>query len=213
MASHALTASSPKVAHARMELARMRSALRSWLTYRAKNDLVMAGGVPKGREGKLRADARIIISDARSRGTLANPGHVDVTTTELEQKLATQIHTLLSELMPNARLPNPDVRQNPRAAVELAQIALGDRVLAPGLGNISTVPWLPIAIVGGVLLTITTAIKSHAELAAERERIACIKAGACTDYGFWLKVAALAGIGWFAWTQLGLKEKVARMKK
>lgn len=195
----AITTSSSQVTRARNELAGMKRSLRAWLSYRARNDLVMAGVAPKGREGKLKPDAKLTVARAR-----------DV---ELEQRIATQLHTLLVEVMPEARLPNPDVRANPNAAVELAQIATGERVVAPGLGGLGGIPWVPLAVIGGVLLTITTAIKSQAELAAERERLACIQAGACTDYGFWLKAAAILGIGWFAWTQMGLRERVARMKK
>lgn len=186
------------VDRARRELERMKRSLRSWLSYRQKNDLVLAGGAPQGRT--LKPNAQQIVASSRD---LA-----------LEQRLATQLHAILSEAAPDAKLPDPSLNNNPHAAVELAQIALGDR--AQGLGSISAgaiTQWLPIAIVGGVLLAITTAIKSQADLAAEKERLACIQAGACTDYGFWLKAAAIIGIGWFAWEKLGIKEKVARMKK
>jgi hypothetical protein len=183
---------------AKLELGRMRGALRSWLNYRLRNDIVLAGNEPPGRSGKLKADAKLIVARARD--------------LNLEQRLATQLHALLSDVIKNARLPDPNIRNNPHAAVELAQIALGDRTVAPGLAGLGSIPWLPLAIVGGVLLTITTAIKSQAELAAEKERLACIQAGACTDYGFWMKAAAVLGIGWFAWTQLGLRERVKRMK-
>lgn len=182
------------------ELNGMRGALRSWLAYRLKNDQVMVGIAPPGR--RLRPGAREIVASVRDLG--------------VEQRLATQLHALLTETMKpqivaGARLPDPDLRNNPRAAVELAQIALGERVIGRGLGpnphsslsGLGPVPW-PVVIVVGVLLTITTAIKTNADLAAEKERIACIKAGACTDYGFWLKTAALVGLGWFAWTKMGV---------
>ena len=188
-----------EVNRAKLELARMKGALRTWLTYRAKNDIVLAGGAPSGR--KLIPGAKLLVASARD--------------LQLEQKLATQLHTLLSEVTPNAKLPSDDLRTNPHAAVELARIAIGDRVPS-GLSGVAipaNLPWIPLAIIGGVLLAITTAIKSHAELAAEKERIACIQAGACTDYGFWLKWAAIIGVGYLAWTKFGLREQVMRMKK
>lgn len=186
-----------EVSHAKRELDGMKRSLRSWLRYRQLNDQVLAGHAPAGR--KLAPDAKLLVASARS--------------PELEQKMATQLHTLLLEVMPGARLPNPDVRANPSAAVQLAKIALGEHVVASGMGGLMAVPIVPLAIVVGVLLAITTAIKSQADLAAERERIACIKAGACTDYGFWLKTAAIVGLGWFAWTKMGLRERVERMTK
>jgi hypothetical protein len=197
-----LAGTTSDVQRAKLELGRMKTALKSWLAYRQRNDLVLAGSAPEGR--KLRPGAKLLVAAARD--------------PSLEQKLATQIHTLLSEVMPDAKLPNPDVRANPHAAVELAQIVTGDRVVQTGLAGIGIasvghIPWLPLAIVGGVLLAITTAIKSQADLAAEKERIACIQAGACTDYGFWLKWGAIATVGYLAWTKWGLRERVQRAMK
>jgi hypothetical protein len=185
------TVTPQEVSRAATELGRMKRALRSWLNYRLTSDNALAGIAPSGRT--LKSDAKISIAETRD--------------LNVEQRLATQLHALLSETMKGQRLPDPNLRNNPHAAVELAQIALGERATAQGLSGLGPVPW-PVVIVAGVLLTITTAIKTNADLAAEKERLACIKAGACTDYGFWLKAAAIVGLGWFAWTKMGVREYV-----
>ena len=173
------------VQRASLELERMRRSLRSWLTYRMRNDSVMAGRAP-----------------AKDPSVIAR---IDRTA---EQPLADRLHALLSEVMPDARLPNSDLRVNPGAAVELANIAITGA--APAAGPVATgnIPWWPVLIVGGLLLAVTTAVKSYADLAAERERYACIKAGACTDYGFWLKLGGIAVVGWFLWEKVGVGERV-----
>lgn len=183
------------VARARSELVRMRGSLRTWLSYRAKNDAVLAGTMQTKKPANY---ARAVVLARRD----------STAWRENEDKLATQLHVLLSEVAPDAPLPDP---ASPGAAVELAQIAIsGQTPAARGPSDVGSLqPWMwPILIVGGLLLAITTAIKTQADLAAEKERIACIEAGACTDTGFWLKAAAVIGIGWFVWRELGVGVKV-----
>lgn len=193
--SQAMTAnqsiSSADVVKAKRELDRMRGSLRSWLKFRTLNDSVAAGKAPSKLPVKV---AREVVLAERDWAT--------------EQKLANQLHALLSELHPDAQLPNPSVQQNPAAAVQLAAIAIkGPTALAAP--QATGIFWMwPVLIVGGLLLAVTTAIRSMADVAKEKERYACIRAGACTDYGFWLKVGGVAAAAWFAWTQTGLGDSV-----
>lgn len=188
--------SAGEVAKANAELHRMRHSLQKWLYYRNLNDQVAAGTRPTSKPQAL------AIQIARTSRDWAT-----------EQKLADHLHVLLGEVMPDAALPDPNVTANPQAAVTLAQIAISGQppVVSPTPIATSGVspPWLwPVLIVGGVLLAVTTAISSMADVAKSKEEYACIQAGACTDYGFWLKAAAIAVGGWFAWTQLGVGAKV-----
>lgn len=63
-------------------------------------------------------------------------------------------------------------------------------------------------IVGGLLIAVTTAIKTAADVAKDSEEKACIQAGACTDYGFWLKAGGVTALVWFAWRELGVGDVV-----
>lgn len=182
-----------EVQKAAAELAKMRGSLASWLKYRTINDRVLAGThTPKKPLGY----AQRVIASARDQS--------------LEQDLADKLHALLSALMQGQQIPDADVRANPNAAVQLAQVALtGHAVSSPvatgGVGAVVSSPWFwPAIIVAGVLFTITSAIQTAADVAKDREEKACIMAGACTDYGFWLKTGGLLAIGWFAWRELGL---------
>lgn len=184
-----------EVQKATAELRKMRGALAQWLKYRRMNDEVTQG---VRATKKPRALAVQIIAQQRDLAT--------------EQKLADQLHTLLSEVMPDAALPAPSVQANPLAAVQLAQIAITGQpppTTSTPTATGSTQPWLwPVLIVGGLLLAVTTAISSYADVAKSQEQYACIQAGACTDYGFWLKAAAVVGLGWFLWTQTSLPQTV-----
>lgn len=173
-----------EVQRAARELAGMRRALAKWLRYRAINDRTGAVG----------------------RNWAA------------EQDLATKLSALLATMFPDSPLPSSDLRTNPRGAVQLATIALSGQAPpvaagAPplaGMGGVGTThPWLwPVLIVGGLLLAVTTAIKSAADVAAQAEHDQCIASGACTDYGFWLKAGGVAALAYVAWNQLGLGDMV-----
>lgn len=185
-----------QVQQAAAELARMRRSLTSWLKYRTINDQVLAGAA---RVRKPLPYAQRVVA---SRRDLA-----------IEQDLATKLAALLGAVMPGQPLPSADLQQNPQGAVQLAQIALagGTTVSSPtATGGIlgSGHPWLwPVLIVGGLLLTVTTAIKTAADVAKDQEEKACIEAGACTDYGFWLKLGGAVAVGWFVWEKIGVKHR------
>lgn len=188
------TITTQDVQQAAAELARMRRALTSWLKYRAINDRVMAGSA---KVHKPLAYAQRVVAGRDM---------------AIEQDLAVKLSALLSALMPGQSLPNSDLSANPQGAVQLAQIALaGPSTLSspsPTGGFLSAGghPWLwPVLIVGGLLLVTTTAIKSAADVAKDQEEKACIEAGACTDYGFWLKAGGIVALAWFAWEKFGVK--------
>lgn len=189
------------VSRASAELAHMRSSLVSWLRFRTINDAVMAGTLTTT---KPRAEAQATIRAARS--------------VETEQDLADKLHALLEEVMPDVLLPNVDLRSNPNAAVQLAQIAITGNApvmqSSPSALGMIPAPWIwPVVIVGGVLILGVVAIRSAADVAKDEEEKACIRAGACTDYGFWLRSAAAVGIAWFAWEKLGVGDRVKKLVK
>ncbi len=183
-----------EVARAQAELGKMRSSLASWLKFRRINDRVLAGTI---RVNKPLGYAQRLVATARD--------------LDLEQDLSTKLHALLEVVMERQPLPNPDVTQNPHAAVQLAELALtgGSAPVATGglFSGAASSPWLwPVLIVGGLVLTVTTAIRSSADVAKDREEKACIAAGACTDYGFWLKAGGVVALGWVAWNHMGGRE-------
>lgn len=171
------------VGKAKVALDRMKGSLAAWLSFRAKNDKVLAGQI---KTSKPPAYARVVIQQNRDMA--------------VEQRLATQLAVLLSESFPNASLPDSNIRTNPDAAVQLAKIAIaGNPPAALAAPESQGMTWLwPVLITGGLLLAVTTAIKTTADVAKRREEIACIEAGACTDYGFWLKAASVATLGYLA---------------
>lgn len=187
------------VSKASTELVHMKRSLKAWLKYRAVGDAVLAG------TAKTRLPLPIAQRVIASRRDMA-----------VEQDLATKLSALLTEVMPGVVLPNPDLRSNPTAAVQLATIAVTGQPpvssmtsSVPLSGVAATHPWLwPVLIVGGLLLAVTTAIKTAADVAKTKEQTACIEAGACTDYGFWLKAGGVTVLAWFAWKELGVGEFV-----
>jgi hypothetical protein len=189
-----------EVQTAAAELQRMRGSLAAWLKYRTLNDRVIAGTAPVR---KPLGYAQRVVASSRDMS--------------VEQDLAFKLHALLEVVMKGQMLPDPDLRSNPQGAVQLAQVALmgGSSVSSPtatgSLFGVGAHPWLwPALIVAGVLLTVTTAIKTAADVAKDREEKACIEAGACTDFGFWLKAGGVLAIAWFAWREMGLRELVTK---
>lgn len=184
------------VTKAKAELEHMKRSLAGWLKYRKLNDAVAAGTAPTK---KSTAYAKSVVTTARD--------------WDAERRLAKQLYVLLSESFPDAQLPEPDLDKNAQAAVQLATIA----IRGPGAATASAEPqgavWLwPVLIVGGLLLAVTTAIKTAADVAKEKEHNACIAAGACTDYGFWLKAGGVTALVYVAW-QVGLGERVRKALK
>lgn len=191
-----------EVQQAARELDKMRSSLAAWLKYRTRNDQVLAG-------------------TAQTKKPLAYAQHVVSTSRDLaiDQDLATNLTALLEVVMPGYPLPNPDVTVNPDAPVQLAQLALaGAQVTtsptATGNFSLAAHPLMwPVLIVLGVVLVATTAISSYADVAKDREEKACIEAGACTDYGFWLKAGGAIVVGFFVWEKLGVKHYFERGRR
>lgn len=188
---------SPGTNRATAELRRMRRSLKGWLDYRLKMDAVAAGKV----KGKLSPQATAELLSA-----YRDPA--------IEARMAHELYALLSEVFDSQALPHPG---SPGAAVALAKIAVSGAL--PGEApapQAQGIVWLwPVVIVGGAAFVLLGSVRSFAEVAKERERYACIKAGACTDYGFYLKWGAILAGGYFIWTHLGvgkkLKEKIAKV--
>jgi hypothetical protein len=189
------TISTSDVVKARAQLASMRTSLQAWLKYRTLNDQIAGGAVPSRMPVELAQQVMVKQRDW-----------------DLEQRLADQLTVLLHEIDPNAQLPNPTVKVNPGAAVALAQMAIaaiGGAPISSVSSPTATSGWImPAIIAGGLLLAFTTAVKTVADVAKEKERLKCVEAGACTDYGFWLKAGGIAMLAWLAWTQMGLGETV-----
>lgn len=193
-----------EMGRARADLARMKRSLKAWLKYRTINDAVAAGKpvkrpllrTPGGRRPTAIAHA-LVLSRARAAD---------------EQPLALELHTLLSEIFDPAQLPGPDLAKNPDAAVQLAAIAISGKLpgeaAAPEAAGIIWM-WPLVIVVGAITMVITSSIRSRADVAKERERIECIKAGACTDTGFWLKFGAIVVVGWLVWDRMGLRERLS----
>jgi hypothetical protein len=182
-------------ARAETELRKMKTALTGWLKYRRLNDAVVAGQVkakvPPGLAKKM----------------------LDVSRDwPLEQRLSKQLFVLLSEVFDSSQLPDP---RDPNAAVKLAEIAVAGQLPKEAQGaQAQGLFWLwpAVVVVGGVLFTVVYKIRSDASLAEEKERIECIKMGACTDYGFWIKIAGVGVIAWLAWDKFGLREAATRAR-
>jgi len=173
------------VRKAKAALLVMRASLGRWLNYRLTND---QNGVSS---------------------TLASQRAIT------EQRLATKLYSLLAEIFDPTTLPDPNLADNPDAAVQLAQIAISGQLPSeqtqPAAQGMSWL-WPVVAIVGIVAFVIITQINDDADLAAQQEHDACIQSGACTDYGFWLKVGAVGVIAWLAWDKFGLREFVTKKR-
>ncbi len=198
MGANAAPVTLAEKAKAEAEIHKMRSALTGWLRYREINNAVVAGKakakVPPGLAKKM-------IESGRDWG--------------LEQKLANQLHVLLSETFDAGQLPSPNLVKDPEAAVKLAQIAIAGRLPSDGAAPAAAGMiwlWPAVVVVGLVLFTVVFKIRSDAALAEEKERLACVQMGACTDYGFWLKLGGVALLAWLAWDKFGLREAAGRLK-
>lgn len=198
-----------QAAQAKRELAAMRRSLIAWLKYRRINDADAAGQgatIPTPllrRPGARPAPPEVV------RMNLARWRSVD------EPPMALHLYRLLSEVFDPQRLPSPDVSKNPNTAVDLAEIAIAGKL--PGEAPAPTSTgffwlWPAVIVVGAAALVLTTMIRSNADVAKEREKYECIRSGKCTDSGFWLKVGAVAVVGWLAWDKLGVREQVMKLK-
>lgn len=159
---------------AQSQLAKMKRELRRWLKYRKMNDEIIEGKRPS----KVSPEYLLKMRDYST-----------------EQRIATRLHLLLSEVFDNQKLPDPDIKKDPDAAVKLALIAISGKLPSetstPESQGIIWFVWPLIALATIATIGLVTKISSDAETARERERLECIKAGACTDYGFWIKLASV----------------------
>ena len=179
---------------AEKRIKKMRRSLTRWLKKRKVNDEAAMG------LRKAKVPARVLAQTLPLTRDWA-----------LEQRLAVQLHGLLSEFMDAAMLPNPDISKDPNAAVKLAQIAIGGKLPSEAStpqaqGLLPLLIWPMVLVVGMVLFTVMGKISSDADLAELKENNRCVESGACTDSGFWLKMGAIAVVGWIAWDKLGVKK-------
>jgi hypothetical protein len=195
----------------KVALAKMKRSLKAWLKYRAMNDQIAAGSASTIPTPLFRTPGAAPPPPAVMGLRLRRERFAD------ESELAAQLHSLLSEVFDGGTLPDPDVQKNPNAAVELARIAIAGRL--PGDADVMPTAqgffwlWPLVIVVGAIAFVITTAITSSADVAKEKERIECIKAGKCTDTGFWLKVGSIALVGWIVWDKMGVGARVKRAVK
>lgn len=193
---------------AKIELAKMRRSLSAWLKYRGINDRIAQGRGAAVPSPLLRKPGAVPPPAAVMALRLRRERIVD------EEDLATQLHMLLSEVFDAQSLPDSDVAKNPEAAVQLAQIAISGSL--PGGASAPSAQgfiwmWPLVIVVGAIAFVAITAITSAADVAKEKEQIACIQAGKCTDTGFWLKLGAIAIATWIVWEKLGVGARVTQM--
>ncbi len=195
---------SAKVAKAKRNIDRMTRSLKSWLKFRKRMDLAAAGVTQK----VLPTPGQFAVAPEVLQQTMLYQRF------EAEQPLALELSTLLKIVYGNdAKLPDPRLDKNPNAAEQLAEIAIrgkiDEAVASPQSVGLLPVVWGIIAITGAVGFTAITAVRSWADVAKERERIACITAGACTDSGFWLKMGIIGVGGYFIYNRY-IKKKSSR---
>lgn len=186
---------------AEVALKGMRRGLKDWLKYRKRmNDYV---------SGKVKAPALYRLPGNKP----LPPAAVGVTLRRErfaeEQDLAETLYTLLTECGADpAALPKPDVAKDQNAAAKLATIAIEGKTPSEAVApSAQGIVWFVLLIpVAGVVIVLSQIIKSKADVAKEKERLRCIQSGACTDSGFWLKIASVSVIGWLAWDKMGLRE-------
>jgi len=195
-------------ARAKASLKAMQRNLKGWLKYRKIMNDYIAG---KREAPKVfLAPGVKPLPRATLAATLAAERYAD------DQDLATKLYSLLTECgMDPASLPNPDVAQDPNAALKLATIAVRGKTpdevpSAQAQGIVWFVLLIPVA---GAVFVLSQYISSKAEVEKEKERLRCVQAGACTDSGFWLKIASVAVLGWLAWDKFGLREAAAKGRR
>lgn len=200
-------AATPTKAESEAAIRSMRRSLKGWLKFRKKVDEAAAG---VGKASRFRNPGAKPLPPSVVRSTLREERFT------VEQDLATQLHTLLMEAgFSSQALPQPNVAVDPNAAVKLAEIAINGKLPSEvGGPQAQGIVWFVLAIpVAGIVLIISQAIKSKADVAKHQAEMHCIEIGKCTDSGFWLKVGSIAVLGWLAWDKFGLKEAVAKRKK
>jgi hypothetical protein len=169
------------------------------------------GATPVTVSEKAKADAEIrkmrraLEKWLRYRKLLGTPA-TDIS--PIEARMGKRLYVLLSELFDAQSLPSAS------RPLELAEIAVAGKL--PGEAAAPTAVgfiwlWPAVAVIGLVLMTVVVKIKSDADDAADARKQECIMAGKCTDTGLWLKLGAIAVIGWLAWDKFGLREKFKKV--
>jgi hypothetical protein len=193
---------------AEVALKSMRSGLKEWLKFRQRMDKYTVGMVeaPKlFRHPGFKPLPPDVVS-----ATLRNDRYRE------EQDLAETLYHLLVECGADpSSLPRPDVAMDPDAAVKLATIAIKGKTPSEAASPTAQgIVWFVLLIpVAGVVIVLSQLIKSKADVIKEKERLRCIEAGACTDTGFWLKLASVSVLGWLAWDKMGLREQYKKSFK
>ena len=197
----------PNQKKADAQLRSMKSKLTRWLKVRKHMDKYAAGLVPP--------------ATLRKPGTKPVPPQVVAASLkperyEGEQDLANAVYNLLVETgVSPAAIPSPDVKKHPDAAVHVVEFALQGKAPSEVNGpQAQGVVWFVLAIpIAGIVFFLSHMVSKKAEVEMEKERLRCIEAGACTDSGFWLKIASMGVIGWFAWEKVGVGKKVQKLLK
>ena len=184
-------------ARAAAALRAMQASLKKWLKYRNAMNVAALEEKPGKRHGV------IVKADALREERYAT-----------ERQLASSLFALLTECgMPASALPSADVAADPDAAAKLAEIAIAGRCAAESSSPSPTgIIWFILIPVAGVILLASQWIKSQADVAMETERLRCVQSGHCTDEGFWIKVGAIALLGWLAWDKFGVREALSKKK-
>lgn len=175
----------PAQLQAKRELDKMQRSLSDWLKYRAMVNAVVAGKLPTAYQPAVIAQ---IVEAYR-----------DVTT---EQRLANELRAFLSTLHDQQDFS----RLN---AEELARVAVTGQVPASGPSAQGLVPLVWLIMVGGVVVTLATAVTSYADVLKERDRLALCKAGIKDACGTpWLHWLAAGGVVYFLWRETALLDGV-----
>lgn len=182
---------------AQQNLKRMERSLKGWLKVRRRMDLAAAGAPEK----VLRIPGSVPLSPTVLSKMLFSQRYAT------EQPLALELHTLLQQVYgKDAKLPVPNLETDPDAAVKLAEIVvrgkLADATASPEAVGLAPLIWGILVVGGAATFTGITAIRSWADVAKEREYIKCLEVGACTDYGFWLKMGVIGIGGWLIYTRV-----------
>jgi len=190
---------------AEASLKQMQGGLKKWLKFRKRMNEYVAGQL---QAPALFRRAKPLPAAVVAR-TLRGDRYAD------EQDLAETLYALLTECGADpSALPAPDVAKDPDAAVKLAHIAVQGKTPSEASSpQAQGIVWFVLAIpAAAVVLVISQIVKSKADVAKHKEEMRCIQSGACTDYGFWLKVGAVATISWLAWDKFGLREAVRKIR-
>jgi hypothetical protein len=180
----------------------MRRSLKGWLKARTLNDQAAMGKVKAKVPASVFAKTLALTRDWPT-----------------EQRLAIQLHGLLSEFMDSSRLPYPDITKDPNAAAKLATVAVSGKLPAESSqpqaqgGFAAFFTWPVAAIVGMVLFTVLSKISSDADVLKHREEEISKREGVTGFSSELLKYSLIAVGVWVVWDKFGLKEAAAKARR